>query len=123
MVEEILEVSKGFTGTYYFFILLLLVIIGLIIYFIKKLQCNFSQILKSIRLSLLITAIIEIIGILPLTFLFNMTIQCSYGKCPTPLTLFIGFLPYTASIIFILTLLIYYIKYYISKNTKKLIRT
>ena len=104
--QEVVSEKSSLSPLFYIIILSVLFIVGLIIFFIKKLDYDINQILKSVGISLLITLIIEIL----IFIFFKPTIYCGLGEsCPSSFEYFLGFLPYTAATIFLITILIYYI--------------
>lgn len=119
--EEVNVVSERTILSPLFYIILfsIISIIGLIIFFIKKLNYNFSKILKSIVISLLITLIIEVLFYVVGSWLHWFMVYCSgWGKCPSSFEIFIGYLPYTATTIFLITILTYYLVKFVRRKKR-----
>ncbi|MBI2499561.1 hypothetical protein HYV88_04945 [Candidatus Woesearchaeota archaeon] len=110
------EITNSFSSLFYITPLVIIAIITLIIFFIRKLNYNFKQVLKSIWISLLITISIQILVLLVSMFLLPQQL-CKIGaNCPTNAEVSLSFLPYTTPIIFLFVILIYYIKKFIKKK-------
>jgi len=109
LVVAVKQNSK-YNFLFYIAIISIIAIVGFVIFSIKKLNYGKIQVLKSIGISLLITMGIEIIFFLIGFFTGSLSGTCKEGGyCPGPFKTFLLFMPYTATAVFLITILIYYI--------------
>lgn len=117
IAQEVVATRSSFSPVFYIAIFLIIVVVGLVVFFIKKLKYGLNQILKSVGISLLITSCIEILFYLIGSLLGFFRVYCKPGgHCPGPFEIFLEYLPYTATLIFLLTILIYYITKFIKNK-------
>lgn len=117
IIQEVVPVRSALSPLFYIFVFFIMAIVGLVIFFIKKLDYRLNQILRSVAISLLITLGIELLlvviaspGILDVTSWRDMVAACRIQpfECKTPFMIVLDIIP-LAPIIFLLTILIYYI--------------
>jgi len=108
--------SSTLSSEFYLIAFLAIVVVSLTIFFIKKLNYNLNKILKSIWVSLAITAGIEILFFIIGNFgMFR--VKCKEGiACITPFEVFLKALPYTATVIFLIVIFIYYLIKFIKRK-------
>jgi len=107
MVVEVIE-SSMFSFEFYLIIFLAIALIGLTIFFIKKLNQNLKQILRSLWVSVLISLVIYVLLILVTLF----SIVCDIGgKCPSFSSLFIGDWLFALGIFLVVIFVYYLIKF------------
>ena len=111
MVVEFGEGAKsGFSSLFYITILVVIIIIGLVIFFIKRLNYGFKQVLKSIGFSLLVTLIFEILFFVIGLPIGLFSVWCKMGgKCPTAFEVYLEYVPSTAITVFLVSLFVYYV--------------
>lgn len=113
------EITNNLSPLFYIAIITIIIVITLIIFFIKKLNYNFKQVLKSIWISLLITIGIQILVLLIGAFILPEAIcdaKNSTVRCPTNADIFLSYLPYTMPVILLFIILIYYTTKFIRKK-------
>jgi len=101
----------------YITIIALSLIITLFFVLMRKLQQDKKKLIKVISFSVLITIILEIL-ILYITDIYtSLYVPCQNIICPTALQSFFQILPYTAPIILLDVLVIYYFLKFIAKKS------
>jgi len=109
MVTEVVQATRSFSPTLYITLFILILTIAVIFFLVRKLNYNFNQFLISLKLPIIIVVVLEIIIYFIIKYGYYPLIHCDFGKCPTPNSLFLGFLPYTLIIVLLSTSIIYYL--------------
>jgi hypothetical protein len=116
MAEEVVAATQTFTWTFYVLIFLVIVAILLIVFFIRRLKYKRDQVLKSIAVSLFITLVVELAYLIVGLIFGFFTAMCFLAEgCSTVLQKFLSTVTYSGPVIFLVSLLIYYIVKYFKK--------
>jgi len=97
-------------------VFLVIVAILLIVFFIRRLKYKRDQVLKSVAISLFITLLFELAYLIVGKIFGFFQVMCLLAEgCPTELQQFLSQAAYSAPVIFLVVLLVYYIIKYFRK--------